>query len=122
VTVTLTTAKAAAVTVSEFSGIAATGALDASAATSSASSTTAATPPITTTNATDLVVGAINYAGSATSTLSAPGFTSLPDASVPTVNGRAAYVVTTAAGSWTAGWTLSRAAGSGGVILALKGA
>ncbi|MCW3004887.1 MAG: metallophosphoesterase [Conexibacter sp.] len=122
VTVTLTTAKAAAVTVSEFSGIAATGALDASAATSSASSTTAATPPITTTNATDLVVGAINYAGSGTSTLSAPGFTSLPDASAPTVNGRAAYVVTTAAGSWTAGWTLSRAAGSGGVILALKGA
>jgi hypothetical protein len=122
VTITLTSAKAAAATVAEFSGIAAAGALDASAATSTSSSTTAATPSITTTNATDLVVGAINYPGSASSTLGTPGFTSLRDASVPTVNGRAAYRVTTATGSWAVGWTLSAAANSGAAILALKGA
>jgi Calcineurin-like phosphoesterase len=122
VTVTLSTAKAASANVAEFSGVAAASALDAAAGNAgTASSTTAATPAITTTNANDVVVGAINYPGSATSTLATPGFSALTPFSVSTVNGRAAYRIVSAPGTWSASWTLSAAANSGGAILALKG-
>ena len=121
-TVTLTAAKAAAATVAEFSGIAATGALDASATTITPSGLTAPFPAITTTNAKDLVVGAVNYPGAATATLNAPGFSPLANFTVPTVNGHAAYQIVSATGTWSGAWTLSAAANSGGVALALKGA
>jgi hypothetical protein len=123
VTVTLSTAKAASANVAEFSGVAAAAALDAAAGnTGTASSTTAATPAITTTNATDVVVGAINYPGSATATPgAASGFSALAPFSVSTVNGRAAYRIVSSPGTWSASWTLSAAANSGGAILALKG-
>jgi hypothetical protein len=122
VTVTLNTAKAASANVAEFSGIAAAGALDASATTGTSSSTTAPFPPVTTTSAKTLVVGAINYPGAATSTLNAVGFNPLSSFTVSTVNGRAAYRIVSTPGTWSGAWTLSAAANSGGVALALKGA
>jgi hypothetical protein len=121
-TVTLTAARAASANVAEFSGIATTGALDAAANTSTTSSTIAPFPPVTTTTAKDLVVGAINYPGAATATLNAAGFTSLSNFVVSTVNGRAAYRIVSAPGTWAGSWTLSSAANSGGVAIALKGA
>jgi hypothetical protein len=122
VTVTLSAEKAAAANVAEFSGVAGAAALDVSAGSGSASSTTAATPTIATTNATDLLVGAVNYPGTATAELTGTGFTALSPFAVSTLNGRAAYRVVSATGSWSAVWTLSKASTSGGAILALKGA
>ena len=124
VTVNLSTAKAASANVAEFSDVASVSPLDAAAGnTGTASSTTAPTPAITTTNANDVIVGAINYpSGTITSTLSAPGFAGLSNFTVSTVNGRAAYRIVSSAGTWSAAWTLSAAATSGGAILALKGA
>jgi hypothetical protein len=124
VTVTLNTAKAASANLAEFSGVASASALDAAAGNAgTASSTTATTPSITTTNASSVLVGAIDYPSSSIgSTLNAPGFASLSDFTVSTVNGRAAYRVVSTAGSYSAAWTLSAAANSGGAILALKGA
>jgi hypothetical protein len=119
-TVNLSAAKAASANVSEFSGVASSGALDGSAGWGTASSTTAATPAITTTTAGDLVVGAINYPTSATSTLNSSGFAALSDFNVSTVKGRAAYRILPAAGGVSATWTLSAAANSGGAIFALK--
>jgi cellulose 1,4-beta-cellobiosidase len=121
-TVTLNTAKAASANVAEFTGIATTAALDASAATSTATSTIAALPALTTTNANDLVVGAVNYPGTATSTLNATGFSALSSFTTSTVNGRAAYRIVAVPGTWAGAWTLSAAANSGGVAIALKGA
>lgn len=122
VTVTLSTAKAASANVAEFEGVASSSALDASAGAGTASSTTAATPSIATTHAADVIVGAINYPGSASSTLSTPGATALSSFPVSTVNGRAAYRIVSATGTWSFAWTLSAVANSGGAILALKGA
>jgi Calcineurin-like phosphoesterase/Purple acid Phosphatase, N-terminal domain len=124
VTVTLNTTKAASADVAEFSGVASASALDAAAGNAgTASSTTAPTPALTTTNASDVLVGAINYpSGTTTATLNATGFTALQPFAVSTVQGRAAYRVVSAPGTYTAIWTLSAAANSGGAILALKGA
>jgi hypothetical protein len=124
VTVTLNTAKAASADVAEFGGVASASALDAAAGnTGTASSTTAPTPALTTTNASDVLVGAINYpSGTVTATLNATGFTALQPFAISTVQGRAAYRVVSAPGSYTAVWTLSAAANSGGAIIALKGA
>jgi hypothetical protein len=108
--------------VSEYRGVAAGSALDAAAGTGTSSSTTAPTPTITTTNPSDLVVAAINYPGSGLSALNGTAFSALQDFDVLTVNGRAAYQVTTTAGAQQASWTLSNSANSGGAILALKGA
>ena len=119
VTVTLSVAKAASANVSEYRGVARTSALDVSAGTGNALSTTAGTPTITTTIPGDLVVAAINYPGSATSTLTGTAYTALSNFTA-TVNGRAAYRIATAAGTSTAIWTLSSAAASGGAIIALK--
>jgi PKD repeat protein len=121
VTATLSASNTAAANVSEWSGVATTGALDAAAGAGNAASTTAATPSITTTQPGDLVVGALNYPGSATSTLTAAGFTALNSFSVTTVaNGRAAYRVASTTGSYRASWTLSSSAASGGAVIALK--
>jgi hypothetical protein len=70
------------------------------------------------------VIGAVNYPAGATSTLTSGSFTELqPFNSSTTVHGRAAYQLTSAAGSYQAAWTLSLASGgSGGAILALKAA
>jgi hypothetical protein len=38
------------------------------------------------------------------------------------VNGRAAYRIVAVPGTWAGAWTLSAAANSGGVAIALKGA
>jgi hypothetical protein len=68
-------------------------------------------------------VGAINYPSSTiSSTLGDTGFSSLSNFTVSTVNGRAAYRIVSAPGQYSAVWTLSAAANSGGAILALKGA
>lgn len=121
VTVNLNTAKAAGANVAEFSGVAASSALDAAAGnTGTASSTTAATPSITTTNADDVIVGAINYPSSTITSTLAPGWSALSNLGVSPVNGRAAYRIVSSTGSWSASWTLSAAANSGGAILALK--
>jgi hypothetical protein len=124
VTVTLSAAKSAAVNVSEWSGVATVSALDGSAQSGAASSTTAATPALTTTNAKDVLIGAVNYPAAATSTLTAAGFTSLADFSYSsTVHGRAAYLLTTATGTYQATWSLTAASGgSGDAIVALKSA
>jgi hypothetical protein len=120
-TVNLNVAKSAAVNVSEWSGVAAASALDGSAGGSGSSSTTVSTPTLTTTNATDLVIGGVDYPATATSSLAAP-FSALSDFFFSTsVHGRAAYLVTSAKGSFKATWTLSAASGgNGGAILALK--
>ena len=118
VTVTLSASKALAVNVSEWSGVTA---LDRSAGGGGASSTTVATPSLATTAA-DLVIGATNYPATATSTLTSGSFTSLTAFdSGSAVHGRAAYRVTSAAGSFQVSWTLSAASGGHGTtILALK--
>ena len=120
-TVTLSTAKAAGATVAEFSGVATAGALDVAAGnTGTASSTTAPTPTITTTLPGDVVVGSINYPGSATSSLVDGAFSTLSDVDVGTMHGRQAYRVAATTGPTSASWKLSAAANSGGAILALK--
>jgi chitodextrinase len=122
VTVTLSASKAVTANVSEWSGVGS--ALDGSAGGNSASGTTAATPSLATANAADLVIGAINYPDPVTSSLAPGAFTSLLDFSASTtVHGRAAYLVNSTSGSFRATWNLSGASGgSGGAILALKGA
>ena len=89
VTITLSAAKSAAAEVSEWSGLAAA---DKAGGGSTASTTTATTPTITTTAPFDLVIGAINYPNSVTSTLSTGAFSPLLDFGYSTtVHGRAAY-------------------------------
>ena len=124
VTVTLSAAKSAAASVSEWSGVATASAVDASASGSGASSTTVATPSLATTNATDLIVGAVNYPATAASTLTSASFTSLTNFDSSTsVHGRAAYARTSSAGTYKATWTLSAVSGGNGeAILALKAA
>jgi hypothetical protein len=122
VTVDLSAPDLASANVSEWSGVAASQAVDAFAGQGNASSTTAATPSITTTNANDLVLGAINFPRAATSTLVTPGFTALDNFNASTVSGRAAYRVVSATGSQSVAWTLSAASPSGAAVLALKAA
>src|SRR5215216_1512337 len=122
VTVNLSAADLASANVSEWSGVAAAGALDSAAGQGNASSTTASTPSIATANANDLIVGAINFPLAVTSTLAGAGFNSLDDFTVSTVKGRAAYRVVAAAGGYSVAWSLSGASTSGAAILALKGA
>jgi len=122
VNVNLSAPDLASANVSEWSGVAAAGAFDAAAGQGNASSTTASTPAIATMNASDLVVGAINFPLNVSSTLASAGFNSLDDFTVSTVKGRAAYRVVSAAGGYSAAWTLSGASTSGAAILALKGA
>ena len=79
---------------------------------SSASSTSAITPLLATTNATDLVIGAINYPATATSTLTSGSFTTLSDFGPTGAYGRAAYLLTSAKGSYQATWMLSASSGA----------
>jgi len=124
VTATLSAAKSAAVNVTEWSGVAPASAVDGSLGGNGASATTVTTPSLSTSNATDVVIGAINYPAAATSTLSPGSFINLSDLNASTsVHGRAAYAPTSAAGSFQASWTLSTASGgNGGATIALKGA
>ena len=122
VTVNLSAADLASANVSEWGGVAAAGALDLHKAQGNVSSTTAATPAISTTNANDLIVGAINYPLSVSSTLVGAGFSSLDDFTVSTVKGRAAYRIVSATDSYSVAWSLSGASTSGAAILALKAA
>ena len=108
--------------VSEWSGVATTQAVDASGGQGNASATTAQTPAITTTNPSDLVVGAINFPRAVSSTLTTPGFSELADFNASTVSGRAAYGIVSATGSYALSWTLSGASTSGGAVLALRAA
>lgn len=122
VTVHLSAADLASANVSEWSGVATAQAVDAFAGQGNASSTTAATPSIATTNANDLVLGAINFPRAATSTLGTAGFTALDNFNASTVSGRAAYRVVSATGSQSLAWTLSAASPTGAAVLALKAA
>jgi Calcineurin-like phosphoesterase/Purple acid Phosphatase, N-terminal domain len=122
VTANLSAPDVASASVSEWSGVARTQAVAASAGQGNASGTTAQTPAIATTNADDLVIGAINFPRSVSSTLTTPGFLELHDFSASTVSGRAAYRVVTGPGSYSVSWTLGGASASGGAILALKAA
>jgi len=122
VTVNLSAADLASANVSEWSGVAATQALDAFAGQGNTSSTTAATPSIATSNANDLVLGAINFPRAAASTLGTTGFTALDNFNASTVSGRAAYRVLSSTGSHSVAWTLSAASPSGAAVLGLKAA
>jgi len=122
VTANLSAPDVASASVSEWSGIAAAQAVDGSAGQGNASATTAGTPAITTTNADDLVIGAINFPRTVSSTLTTPGFLELHDFSASTVSGRAGYGLVSAAGSYSLSWSLSGESASGGAILALKAA
>jgi hypothetical protein len=122
VTVNLSAADLASANISEWSGVAPTQAVDGFAGQGNASSTTAATPSIATTNANDLVLGAINFPRAAASTLATSGFTALDNFSASTVTGRAAYRIMSAAGSQSLAWTLSATSPSGAAVLALKAA
>jgi hypothetical protein len=119
ITIKTSTAKTIATTVSEWSGVGTV--VDGQAGGSNASSGTAATPSLTTMNATDLVIGAINYPNAVTASLGTSGFTALAGFSAGSVHGSAGYAVTTSAGSYRASWTLSGSSGgSGGAIVALE--
>jgi hypothetical protein len=120
--VTLSAPDLASANVSEWSGVAASGALEAAGGQGNAASTSASTPAITTANADDLVVGAFNFPRAVTSTLATPGFSSLNDFTVSTVRGRAAHRIASAAGSYSAGWSLSGSSPSGAAIAAFKAA
>jgi hypothetical protein len=120
VTATLSTAATGSVNVSEWDGVAGASPLDVQAGKGNPASTAAPTPALTTTNADDLLVGALNYSGAATSTLSGGGFTALTDYNAGNVHGRAAYRAVSTTGTYTATWTLSAATSSGTAILALK--
>ena len=120
VTVNLSAADLASANVSEWSGVAAAGALDASAGQGNASATTASTPSITTSSPGDLVVGGINFPRSAASTLATADFTPLDDFTTSSVKGRAAYRIASAAGAQSVAWNLSAESPSGAAILALR--
>jgi Calcineurin-like phosphoesterase/Purple acid Phosphatase, N-terminal domain len=122
VTVNLSAADLASANVSEWRGVAPTGALDAFAAQGNASAPTAPTPSITTTSSGDLVIGGMNFPRSGTSTLATEGFTPLDDFTTSTVKGRAAYRIAGTAGAQSLSWNLSAASPSGTAILALKAA
>jgi Calcineurin-like phosphoesterase/Purple acid Phosphatase, N-terminal domain len=122
VTVNLSAPDLASANVSEWSGVATAGALDAAAGQGNVSSTTASTPTIGTGNANDLIIGAINFPLAVTSTLAGAGFSPLQDFTVSTVKGRAAYRIVSAPAAYSAAWTLSGSSTSGAAILALKGA
>jgi hypothetical protein len=121
VTITPSTSKSIGATISEWSGIAA---VDVQAGSGSASSTTASTPSITTTNPTDLVIGAVNYPTNTSATLTTAGYTSLNNFPSGTgVHGFGAYKTTSTTGSQQASWNLNTGSGgSGGAILAMKAA
>ena len=114
------TTKSLAMSVSEWSGVASASALDVQGNGSGSSATTATSPALTTTNATDVVIGALNYTGSATSTAGGTGFAPLSNFDVSSTHGRASYNVTTTAGSYQASWSLSAASSYGAAALALK--
>ena len=114
------TTKSLAMSVSEWSGVASASALDVQGNSSGSSATTATSPALTTTNATDVVIGALNYTGSATSTAGGTGFAPLSNFDVSSTHGRASYNVTTTAGSYQASWSLSAASSYGAAALALK--
>lgn len=120
VTANLSAADIVGANVSEWSGVAAAQAVDAFAGQGNASATTAPTPSITTTNANDVVLGAINFPRAVSATLATPGFSALNNFNASTVSGRAAYDIVSATGSYSLMWNLSGASTSGGAILALK--
>jgi hypothetical protein len=122
VTVSLSAAKLAAVNLTEWSRVGSV--LDGAGGAGSASATTVTTPPVTTARSPDLVIGAVNYAGSFASTLTSTSFTGLTLFGAGTaVHGRAAYVVTSAPGTYQPSWTLNGASGgSGGAIVAFTAA
>jgi hypothetical protein len=122
VTANLSAPDLVSASVSEWSGVATAQAADALAGQGNVSGTTAQTPSIATTNPTDLVLGAINFTRAVTSTLTTTGFSELDDFNASSVSGRAAYQVTSAAGSYSLSWALSGASTSGGAIVALKAA
>jgi Calcineurin-like phosphoesterase/Purple acid Phosphatase, N-terminal domain len=122
VTAHLSAPDLASANVSEWSGLAATQAVDAFAGQGNASATTAQTPSITTTNPSDLVIGAINFPRAVSSTLSTPAFSDLTNFNASPVSGRAGYGIVSATGSYSLSWALSGASTSGGAILALKAA
>ena len=121
VTANLSAADIVSANVSEWSGVAAAQAVDAFAGQGNVSATTAPTPSITTTNANDVVLGAINFPRAVSATLATPGFSALNNFNASTVSGRAAYDIVSATGSYSLMWNLSGASTSGGAILALKG-
>jgi hypothetical protein len=120
VTANLSAADIVSANVSEWSGVAAAQAVDGFAGQGNASATTAPTPSITTTNANDVVLGAINFPRAVSATLATPGFSALSNFNASTVSGRAAYDIVSATGSYSLMWNLSGASTSGGAILALK--
>jgi hypothetical protein len=122
VTVNLSAPDVVSANVSEWSGVAATQAVDGLAGQGNASGTTAQTPSIATGNADDIVIGAINFPRAVFSTLTTPGFSELHDFNASTVSGRAGYDVVSATSSYSLSWTLSGASTSGAAILALKAA
>jgi Bacterial Ig domain/Calcineurin-like phosphoesterase len=121
VTATFSTTATTAANVSEWSGVVTASPLDVQAGRGNASSTTTSTPPLTTTNADDVLVGALHYTGGAGATLTAGSFTPLSAFTTGTTNGRAAYRIVSSTGTYQASWALPAAATSGTAILALKG-
>jgi hypothetical protein len=120
VTVRLSAAGMASANVSEWSGVVRADALDTWVSHWNTPSTTAATPCVGTANARDLIIGAVSFPGSASSTFVSDEFTPLDDFGVSIVNGRAAYRMVSSKGSYSAAWTLSAPAASGSAILALR--
>ncbi|TML71285.1 MAG: hypothetical protein E6G14_03670 [Actinobacteria bacterium] len=124
VTVSLSAAKSAAVSVSEWSGVAGSSQPDKAAGGSGASATTISTAPgFSTLNPTDLIIAATNYPAAATATLTSSGWTPLPSFPSSSVHETAAYQITTSTGSYQATWNLTALSGGHGTaILALKAA
>lgn len=121
VTVTKGSTAVCAIGITEWSGVALTGALDQAAGAGSATATSHTAGPVTTTSADELLIGGISFTGSATTTLNAAGFTSLTDLS-NTQRGRVAYRVVSSAGTYSINWTLSVTAPAGNAMVALRAA
>src|SRR4029077_15212002 len=116
VTVTLSAAKAASVSVSEWSGVATASQPDKPMGGSGPSATTISTPTgFSTLNPTDLIIAAANYPAAATASPPTTGWTPLPPFPQGTgVHGIAAYQITNSTGSYQATWTLSALSGGHG--------
>jgi hypothetical protein len=120
VTARLSTADIASANISEWKNVATVNPLDAGAGAGNGSSTTASTSSIVTTSSSDLVLGAVNYPGSGTASLSTAGFTTLANFDAAGVHGRIAYRVAPPAGTYRVTWALSATTPSGGAIVALR--
>lgn len=120
VTVTMSSSLSLTTNISEWTGID-TAATPVSFGQGNAASTTPPACTVTTTEAGDLVIGAISQANATAPTLTSAGFTALTGSSpAATWYGAQAYEVAGSAGTYGPTWTLAAAVGTGAATIAFK--